>query len=290
MNKNTVFFIFTLLLGPSASDAATTCSRANLTRCLDSACAINVGSNPAARCQYCGTASAGGMPADNGMRSVSVGQSASNTISARELKNAPADPGARYAWATTECLKKVAGCTPDNVADIYDPLIEQSCRAAGINAQMATLQAAARKTKSQSSCATDIRACLIDVKRCGANFAACEDNADFDKFFAACSVESTGCTDYTSAIRTELIAARDAAIKNADVALAGIVNSYQSARDSKLKAVQNNCTNNAGRDECIQTVCARNMRNQCGANYPAEKSMATLICKFHDLACDRLKK
>ncbi|MDE6571136.1 MAG: hypothetical protein K2L95_02885 [Alphaproteobacteria bacterium] len=290
MKKHTVFFTFAMLLGPVAADAATTCSRANLTRCLDSACAINISSNPAARCQYCGTASAGGAPADTGMRSVSVGQSASNTLTAKQLQSAPDDPGARYAWATTECMKKVAGCSLDDVADIYDPLIEQSCRAAGISAQMATLQAAARKTKSQSSCATDIRACLIDAKRCGANFAACEDNADFDKFFAACSVEATGCTNYTSAIRTDLIAARDTAIKNADAVLAGIVASYQNARDTKLKSVQNNCTNNAAREDCIKTVCERNMRNQCGANYPAEKSMATLICKFHDLACDKLKK
>ena len=63
------------------------CSRANLTRCLDSVCAINISSNPAARCQYCGSVGAG-TPPNTKMKSVSVGASAKYNISDKELKKA----------------------------------------------------------------------------------------------------------------------------------------------------------------------------------------------------------
>lgn len=288
MKKNTVFFILTLLAMPSVLHAAT-CSRANLTKCLDSVCAINISSNPAARCQYCGTNSAGNPPTNNGMRSVSLGQSAKTTLSEKELKSAPTDAGARYTWATQQCIKKISGCTPDDVSDVYDTLIEQSCKAAGINAQMASLRNAANKTVSRASCNTDIRACLIDSKKCGPGFRACEQNADFDKFFAACSVDASGCDEYISAIRTDLIAARDSAIKNADAALAGIAASYQQTRTTKLNSAKSNCTDNAGRENCIKTVCENNMKNKCAVGYESEKSMATQLCKFYDLACNALK-
>lgn len=287
MKNKTVFFIACLMLIPGGAIGAT-CSRANLTRCLDSACAINISSNPAARCQYCGTAQAG-TATTSAMRSVSVGTSTKYIITEKELKKAPDDPGQRYAWASAECLKKVEGCTTDDIEETYDSLIEQSCTAAGISAQMATLQAAARKTKTQASCNTDITACLIADTKCGADYSACEEDADFDKFFSACSVEATGCDSFISDIRTKLIAARDSAIKNADTLLATIVASYQDARANKLAAAKESCTNNAGREACIQTVCERSMTNKCAAGYESEKSMATQLCKFYDLACDTLK-
>ncbi len=80
------------------------CSIANLTRCLDSVCAINVGANPAARCQYCGSASAGTPDKSNTMKSVSVGSATKYIISDKELRGAPSDPGERYVWGTKECL------------------------------------------------------------------------------------------------------------------------------------------------------------------------------------------
>lgn len=290
MNKKTILLTVMLSAAPFASNAAvTTCSKANLTRCLDSACAINISSNPAARCQYCGTASAGAPTAGDAMRSVSVGASAKFSFTDKELKKAPSDPGARYAWATAECIKKVSGCTPDDVTDNYDSLIEQSCKAAGITAQMANLRASAAKTKSKTSCKTDVQACVIDAKRCGPDYSACADNADFDKFFAGCSVEATGCDDHLTEIRTELVAARDNAIKNADTIIESIVASYQSERTKKLNSIKANCTDNAGRESCINAVCERSMANKCGAGYASERSMATQLCKFFDLACDTLK-
>ena len=79
------------------------CSTANLIRCLDSACAINIGANPAARCQYCGSSSAGEPEKSMAMKSVSAGSAAKYTISDKELKKAPDDPGERYVWATKKC-------------------------------------------------------------------------------------------------------------------------------------------------------------------------------------------
>ena len=287
MKKNTLFFTLALLMFPGILRAAT-CSHANLTRCLDSVCAINMLSNPAARCQYCGTPDAGTPPA-NGMINVTVGQSARYTLTEKELKSAPTNQGQRYAWATTACLKKLPDCTPDDVSDTYDSLIEQSCKAAGINSEFTSLREDAMKTKTRAQCNTDIRACLIGDNRCGPDFSACEQNADFDKFFATCSVQATGCTAHVSSIRTDLLAARDTAIKNADMLLANIVASYQSARTQKLNQAQASCKNNSGRESCIKTVCERSMANKCAAGFESEKSMATQLCKFYDLACNVLK-
>lgn len=288
MKKSTLFFICGLIACPGIAVAAT-CSTMNLTRCLDSVCAINVSSNPAARCQYCGTSSAGTPPASSGMRSLSLGASARYTLSEDELEDAPTDPGQRYVWATAQCIKKVDGCTPDDVSDVYDELIEQSCRAAGISAQMsATIADANKNTASASSCTSTIRACMVDAKRCGPDYSACEADAAFDNFFSACSVEATGCGDYIADIRTTLTAARDTAIQNADTLIASLVAGYQTAREQKMVTAQANCTNNAGRDACIETVCERNMPNKCGEGYESERVNANLLCEFYDTACNLL--
>lgn len=289
MNSKILFLTLGLLTIPGLSVAAT-CSQANLTRCLDSVCAINVSSNPSARCQYCGTSSAGTPPTKSGMRSLSLGQSAKYTLSEDELEDAPTDPGQRYAWATEQCIKKIDGCTPDDVSDTYDKLIEQSCKAAGINAQMAVLRSEAAKTVSKTSCDTDIRACLIDAKRCGPDFSACENDSDFNNFFSACSVEAKGCDEYISEIREDLIASRDTAIENADKLIANIVSAYQSAREKKLNEAKATCTDEAGLNACIKTVCSNNMPNKCeGAQKESETVAATALCQFYTTACNLLK-
>lgn len=291
MKKIVKLFIATALIIPasfSAADAAS-CSKANLTRCLDSACAINIGANPAARCQLCGTSAAGSAPADTGLKSLSIGASARNTLSDKELKTAPSDPGKRYIWATGECIKKIAGCTQDDVSGSYDKLIEQSCKAAGITAGREELFAAAKKTKTQTTCDTEIRSCLIDSKRCGPDYAKCEQNADFDKFFSACAVEASGCSEHNNAIRVNLVSARDTAIKNQDTLLANIVSAYQTARETKLKTAEASCKDSTAKNDCIKTVCNTNMKNKCAIGFESEKSMANLLCAFHDTACSRLK-
>lgn len=287
MKINTLFLTLALTAIPQITLAAA-CSRANLTRCLDSVCAINISSNPAARCQYCGTADAGNPPTGV-MRSVSIGRSSSYTFTEKELKSAPTNQGQRYAWAVRECIKKLPDCTPDDASETYDNLIEQSCRAAGISAEFSSLRETVGQAKSRTKCDTDIRACLVGNTRCGADYSACEQNADFDKFFAACSVDASGCDEHISSIRADLLAARDTAIKNADILIANIVASYQSAREQKLNQAQASCKNNAGREACIKTVCERSMANKCAAGFESEKSMAIQLCKFYDLACNVLK-
>ena len=78
-------FVFLSLLFTSPSFVYGACSVANLTRCLDSACAINIGANPAARCQYCGSESAGEPEKSTAMKSISAGASAKYNISDKEL-------------------------------------------------------------------------------------------------------------------------------------------------------------------------------------------------------------
>lgn len=289
MKKSILFFAF-CLCGYTGIAGAATCSQMNLTRCLDSVCAINISSNPAARCQYCGTANAGTPKASSGgMRSLSIGQSARYTLTEEELEDAPTDPGQRYAWATAQCIKKVDGCTADDVSDTYDELIEQSCRAAGITAQMsATIASANTQTANASSCLSTIRACMIDEKRCGPNYSACEDDNAFNNFFSACSVEANECSDYIADIRTNLMNARDTAIANADALIESIISNYQNAREQKILAAQESCKNNAGRESCIETVCDRSMPNKCGTGYQSERATASLLCEFYDLACQVL--
>ena len=286
MIKKLAFVILSCALVPVVGHSA--CSRANLTRCLDSACAVNISSNPAARCQYCGTADAG-EPNDAGLRAVSVGTSAKYNISARDLKSAPTDPGERYVWASKKCISIVDGCTADDVSDVYDKLIEQSCTAAGISAQMAVLFENARKVKTESACKSEITACIVGEAKCTSKYSGCAEDADFDKYFSECSIASVGCDAYLSDIRSTLATARDRTIKNAEETLLAIVQSYRDARAKRLAAITKSCENNSGRDACITSVCNRSMPNKCDAAYPSEKSMATQLCKFYDIACSALK-
>ena len=268
----------------SSAGAATTCSRANLTRCLDSVCAIGVSSNPSARCQYCGTSGAG-TPPKKAMKSVGTGASARYNISDKDLKKAPTDPGKRYIWATEQCTKKVAGCTADDVTDIYDSLIEQSCKAAGISAQMDRALDTVNQTKTKSTCQSEITNCVILDKNCTSDYSKCKETADFDRVFAACGVQSAGCDEHISTIRDELFASRTEILDAGDSILEQIVESYKTARENKLATIQSGCTDNAARDACVSTVCANNMNNGCGVGYESEKSMALQLCKFYEIAC-----
>ena len=286
MIKKTAFIMLCFALVPNLGYAA--CSHANLTRCLDSACAINISSNPAARCQYCGTADAG-EPNDAGMRAVSVGTSARFSISSRDLKNAPTDPGERYVWASRKCIALVSGCTADDVSDVYDPLIEQSCTAAGISSQMSVLFAKARQTKTSATCKSEITSCMVANNKCTSRYSGCAEDSDFSKYFSECAVLANGCDAYLTDIRETITKSRDTAIKNAEETLLAIVQSYRDARANRLAAITKSCETNAGREACITSICNRSMANKCDAAHPAERSMATQLCKFYDIACSTLK-
>ena len=287
MKLKALFFYGALLCAPTVVYGA--CSTANLARCLDSVCAINIGANPAARCQYCGTSSAGEPTKSTAMKSVSAGTSAKYTISDKELKKAPTDPGQRYVWGTKLCLEKVSGCTTDDIEETYDPLIEQSCKAAGISADMANLTKKMNTKKTQSSCSSEINACLVDEKRCNADFKKCESDSDFDRYFSECSVASTGCDSFLSEIKKNLSSSRSSAIANADKILKNIVAAYQNAREQKLASTQLSCKNDKARQDCVNRVCTNNMRNKCGIGFEYETTTANELCKFYDTACSRLK-
>lgn len=287
MKYHSLFFSMMLLFAPTFVYGA--CSSANLSRCLDSVCAINIGANPAARCQYCGSASAGEPTKSTAMKTVSAGASAKYTISDKELKKAPTDPGERYVWGTKLCLEKVVGCTTDDVEETYDPLIEQSCTAAGISAEMANLSKKVNAAKTQTSCSTDISACVIDAKRCNADYRKCESDSDFDKYFSECSVAATGCDSFLSDIRSNLDSTRKTTFANADKILKNIVAAYKDAREQKLASAQSSCKNDKAKNDCIARVCNGNMRNKCGVGFEYEKTVATELCKFYDTACARLK-
>lgn len=265
------------------------CSIANLTRCLDSVCAINIGANAAARCQYCGSASAGEPTTAGVMKSVTAGSAAKYTISDKELKKAPTDPGQRYIWATEQCLQKVKDCTGEDVSDNYDLLIEQSCKAACTALDLGALIEKIGQEKKQPECETQITGCLMDEKHCLADYRNCESDADFDKYFSECSVAATGCDSYISVIRSTLLSARDKSIKDADTLLQSIVTNSQTKRKQELSGTKQSCKDKSNKQSCVKTVCANNMRNKCGDGFEYEMTLAEQLCGFYDTACNRLK-
>ena len=286
MLSKSAFFAICFALAPGFSYAA--CSRANLTRCLDSVCAINISTNPAARCQYCGTSNAG-TPTNTAIKSVSVGASTKFVISDKDLKSAPSEPGQRYVWATQQCIQRVAGCDADDVSDTYDKLIEQSCTAAGVNTQMASLTSKIGKTKSKDNCSGTISNCVQSVNHCHSDFSLCMDDTEFAKHFSVCATESVGCDEYTTEIRNDLLANRDIIISNKSASTEEIAKSYQDIRQSSINAMKQICDNNAGREYCIKSVCNQFMPNKCSAESEIEKSTAENLCKFYDTACATLK-
>ncbi|MBO7645207.1 MAG: hypothetical protein J6S57_02800 [Alphaproteobacteria bacterium] len=287
MKHNMLFSAFMLFVAPTFAFGA--CSIANLTHCLDSACAINIGSNPAARCQYCGSTAAGTPKKSVVMKNISAGSSMRYNISDKDLKKAPTDPGERYVWATRICLTKVLGCTADDVTDNYDSLIEKSCTAAGISIQMTNLTKNAIKEKTQTECTREIEACIANDKHCGADYKRCKSDAEFDNHFSDCVVYVKGCDSFSKTIRSKLIATRDSFIKNANTILETIVETYQSSRKDKLTQAQSDCRDLSAKNRCIKTRCDENMPHKCDNGYDYEKGLATQLCAFYDIACNQMK-
>ncbi len=286
MIKKLAFLALGIVALPQITWAAP-CSRINLTKCLDSGCAINLSSNPAARCQYCGTADAG-LPAASAMKSVSAGTSSKNTISAKELKNAPTDPGERYVWATKLCLSKVQNCTAEDVTEAYDPLIEKSCTAAGISNDMATLQKkAANSEKSKTVCTNEISVCITKPEKCDSNFSKCADETQFNNFFAACAAQTSGCTNSIDAARDTIATNRTSTLNATDSNLTTIVASYQNARSQKMASIKTNCENNTDYENCVKNACKTNTNNNCSTD--AEQTIANNLCQFYKTACTKVK-
>lgn len=277
-----VFGAFTAFGGHAA---VSKCSKMNLTRCLDSACAINSSMNPSARCQYCGTSGAGEPPSQKGLNNITAGQSTKYAISEKNLKSAPSDPGKRYIWATTECIKKLPDCTPDDASAAYDKLIEQSCKAAGVTMQIQNAATKLNSKKTKNSCNTTFTECLD--KKCGTAFSSCEQDADFDRAVAECGAESSGCDEYIADFKKTAASARTNALANRETLVKTIAENYQKTRKTKLDSIKTACTKGTAADGCIENVCANNMRGKC--KDAKEKSMAKQLCKFYENACTVLK-
>jgi len=268
-----------------ANAAVSNCPKTNLTRCLDSGCAINIGMNPAARCQYCGTSSAGDIPSTKGLTNVKVGQTAKYDLTEKELRNAPSDPGKRYIWVTTECLKKLPKCSTDDVSAIYDKLIEQSCKAAGVSMQIETAMSNLANKPTKNKCSTTFSACMN--KKCGTGFSTCENDLDFTQFVGECATESVGCDEYIAEFRESLATSRKNAYANREKLVSALVTDYQTTRENKLKNARANCSNGSASQSCITSVCAKNMHGKCETSN--ERAIATELCKFWDTACNVLK-
>lgn len=282
MIKKPVIFVCCFISLPGIAPAAT-CSRINLTRCLDSACAINISSNPSARCQYCGTADAGTAPTN--LRSVNTASS-KNTISARDLKSAPADPGERYAWATEKCLSIVANCTTDDVNEAYDPLIEKSCTAAGLAMDMASLQKkSATNNKNATQCTNEITVCITADNKCGTDYSKCTDNTTFDGFFATCATDATGCTNFITNARKTIDDTRKNLINATASNLNNIIASHVRRRLDTVKNINAGCKNDTDFNKCVETVCKNNTTDNCAS----DKTIATNLCEFHKTACTHIK-
>lgn len=271
-----LIFASVVSVAPFVASAATPkCSQTNMTRCLDSVCAINIGMNPAARCQYCGTSSAGTPPAQKGLKTITAGQSSKYALSAKELAVAPSDPGKRYIWATTECIKKVGNCTTDDVSNIYDKLIEQSCKAAGVSMQTARAIANNNQKPTKSACETRINICATG--KCGTNFENCADSADMDRVVAECAADATGCDEYIASIKTEFIAMRDKALDTRETAVQSLAQSYQKNRENKLASITTGCKDGTQKRQCVQKYEAALGQNA-----------ANLACEFYAVACAKM--
>lgn len=277
------FFGCVVVFGANA--AVSKCSKTNLNRCLDSVCAINIGINPAARCQYCGTSSAGTPPTQKGITNITAGQSTKYALTEKELKVAPTDPGRRYIWATTECIKKLPDCTTDDVSASYDKLIEQSCKSAGVSMQTAKAVADLNAKPTKTKCNDTLNTCI--TKKCGVSFETCEQDADFDRFIAECATDATGCDEYIAEFRKSSTESRKKAYATRDQVLVNLVKGYQDGRKSRLETARSKCSKGTSTKSCVDTVCDMYMVGKCQES--TEKSMANQLCKFYETACTVLK-
>ncbi|MDR3208777.1 MAG: hypothetical protein LBT45_02920 [Rickettsiales bacterium] len=286
---------FALVLLCASHGFAAKCKVSDLQKCLDSACHDDMDSG--SRCYNCGTSLAkrpekqkyalGDTPE---MKSLSVGKSSKNTISDKDLKKAPSDPGERYKWATAECVKKLKDCSPEDATENYDKLIDQSCKIAlgDSDYESSMKKAAVKKTSDQ--CNAELSLCLLSAGKCDGNMLKCEEDDEFNRNFSACAVEAAGCGEFVTALRDKMKKQRDDMVAKRESRLSDLVKLRRMEREEKLAAASRIC--NGGKDACILEMCG-NLPNGLDENGLCgdgeEKIMSATLCKFVDIACDRLK-
>ena len=131
---------------------------------------------------------------------------------------------------------------------------------------------------------------MINDSKCGPDYSKCETDDLLNNFFGACAADANRCDEHIAKIKTNMASYRDAAENNRKKLIDTIVGVYKSARDKKFKEAKNVCTNNSGRDRCIESVCANNMENKCEVGFESEKSMAASLCNFYEKACIGINK
>jgi len=205
-----------------------------------------------------------------------------------DLTDAPDDPAERYQWAAAECMKLLPGCTPADVSRHYDDLIEQSCIAAGAQATIVrTMREAEAARKTEDACNTDITICLMADAGCARDWARCTVDADFDRIFASC-ISSTECGHLTNLtqIKANAQRTRDDYFAARSANLEALVAQHSAARQAELDRVVQECRDGTVKQACIATFCS-SMPNQC-RDGRVETQWATNMCRFADLACDRI--
>lgn len=294
MTKLKLAFVCYLLTAGGAFAAS--CRVSDLQACLDSAC--NESLEQTSRCYLCGTSMAKKPIADAYalgdtpiMQSLAVGLSSKNTLSEKELKSAPLDPGKRYQWATKECLVKLKDCSTDDIADNYDKLIEQACKVALGDAEYATAMKKSQEKKTMEQCNAELSLCLLSESKCDGNMLLCETDNDFDRNFSACMVEASGCGEFMATLRGNMAKSRDDMVGRKDEQLSDLVKLRQMERQEKLEAAKRVCTVE-GKNACVVEMCGNfpiglDENGLCSDN--EEKILATTLCKFVDTACNKLK-
>ena len=216
---------------------------------------------------------------------VTAGTASKNTISAKELRQAPNDPGERYVWATRLCLNKIPNCTAEDVSEAYDGLIEKSCTAAGIKNDMANLQKkSAQNTKNSRTCLNEISKCVTAAEKCDTNFSKCVDDKIFNNFFATCSSQSTGCTNFIDTVRTEINKSRQSIISATESNVNAIANTRKQARINRFATVNSDCLHNTEYNKCIDNACQNNTNDNCETN----QDIAIALCEFYKTACTKI--
>lgn len=288
--------IFAMCFALSALGAesalAAACNATSLVRCLDSACVADAVMEPGARCAQCGSASAADAinkkstyQFGGSLKPQAPGQNSATTL---DLRGAPADPVARYSWAATECLQKVRNCTAEDVAKNYDKLIEQSCRAVLTGNDLTAALAASKQTKSETLCVADIDRCVTAGGGCGADWAGCAADADFDRVFSACVI-SAGCGHLgnIAQVKANAKTPRDNYFSSRDRNIETLAAAYARNRETRLSQTRAACADGTAKQACAATACA-NLPNGCADNR-AEQQLALNLCKYVELACDRVK-
>ncbi|MDR2269230.1 MAG: hypothetical protein LBD94_03545 [Rickettsiales bacterium] len=285
-----------LALASFARSFAAKCKVSDLQACLDSACYDSL--DGGSRCYMCGT-SAAKKPAKEKyalgdapqMQTLSVGKSSKNTISDKDLKKAPEDPGERYQWATSECIKKLKDCTTDDATENYDKLIDASCKIAlGESDYAATMKKASEK-KTSDQCSGELSVCLLDVSKCGVNMLNCEEDSEFNRNFSICMSDASGCGDFATVLRDKMRKTRDDMVAKKESRLSDLVALRQMERKEKFESANRLCTD-GGKDGCILEMCGNfpmGLDENGLCSDPEEKIWAASLCKFVDIACNKLK-